>query len=71
MPRPEHELKERLRQANLPFREAADKLKTPYGTLAGWLNGFAPLPEDARKQLLQMAEDAQTEKMNIDESVDR
>jgi len=54
MPRPEFELKQSLRHAKLPLREVADRLETPYGTLAGWLNGFAPLPVEARREIMQM-----------------
>lgn len=57
--RPEFELKEKIRLAGLEMRVVCERLKRPYGTVSGWLNGFAPLPNDARREIMRMIEKEQ------------
>lgn len=57
--RPEFELKEQLRLKNIPVLKVCERLKRPYGTVANWLNGFAPLPDDARREIMRMIAEKQ------------
>jgi hypothetical protein len=54
MPEPEQLLKTRIRRSGYSVREVADLLRRPYGTVACWLNGFAPLPVDVRKLIVNL-----------------
>lgn len=60
---PEIELKERMKQAGIQVRDVCTRINRPYGTVAGWLNGFAPLPSDARKEIMRMI-DTRLQKQN-------
>lgn len=58
MPAVEKELKAQIRGCGLTVKGIADSIKKPYGTLANWLNGFAPLPYSSRKQIEEMIKHA-------------
>lgn len=51
MPAEEKELKARIRESGLSVKVVADSIGRPYGTVANWLNGFAPLPCDIRRTI--------------------
>lgn len=50
----EIELKNKMKEKGIKVLLVAKEIKRPYGTLAGWLNGFAPMPEDVRKKILEI-----------------
>jgi len=47
----EKDLKFRIHEAGYNYREIADAIGHPYGTLTCWLNGFSALPDRARKEI--------------------
>jgi len=51
---PEMELKSQMRQAGVQVLEVCMRINRPYGTVAGWLNGFAPLPDDVRREIMKL-----------------
>jgi len=51
MPLPEKMLKEKIHKSNLSVRQVSDCICRPYGTVACWLNGFAPLPDVYRRKI--------------------
>jgi hypothetical protein len=55
--RPEVELKDQMRLAGVQVLEVCERIKRPYGTVAGWLNGFAPLPDNVRREIMKMIEE--------------
>jgi hypothetical protein len=55
--RPEFELKEQMRLSGVQVLEVCERINRPYGTVAGWLNGFAPLPDEARREIMKMIEE--------------
>lgn len=48
---PETSLMARMRDCGLLRKDVCQALRKPYGTVAGWLNGFCPLPPQARKSI--------------------
>lgn len=54
---PEIDLKEQLRQAGIQVLDVCKRVKRPYGTVAGWLNGFSRLPDDAHREIVAMIEE--------------
>ena len=61
---PEKKLKEHMRQAGIQVLDVCTQINRPYGTVAGWLNGFAPLPIDARNEIIKMIESRKIMKSN-------
>jgi cyanate lyase len=54
---PETELKNNLKKAGISYRDVSNRLGRKYVTVNNWLNGFSRLPDDARKQIIQMIEE--------------
>lgn len=50
----EVELKAKMRLAGVKVQDACERLKRPYGTVTGWINGIAPLPDEARREIETM-----------------
>ena len=59
---PDLELKQKLRKAGISYREAANYLGRRYSVVNNWMNGFAQMPYDCRKLLLQLIDERSSAK---------
>ena len=50
----ETELKIQLRRNGITQKTVSEKLRKPYSTVVSWLNGFSPLPEGMRREILRI-----------------
>lgn len=47
----ESELKCKFKLAGVSQKDVATFCDVPYSTMASWLDGYAPMPEDVRKKI--------------------
>lgn len=54
---PETFLKTKIKESGLRVNDVANKLRIPYGTLSGYLNGICPMPVKVKERIHQIIDE--------------
>lgn len=66
----EKELKRRLKENGITYKQLASHLGRSYQTIASWMNGFSPLPDTERIRIEKMIE-SKTKNQTLELLVER